>query len=114
MKKAGKAFRWLVLGIIAAAIAIPVLLGIGKKVVEWNHQPPSVVKAPWEIETSSRIYFAEYFNLQQGIPELKDYWYLQGTKYYFVSGIISFPGDQYGEFGVSVILVAREGVTATK
>ena len=42
MKKVSKITRWLILGIIAAAIAIPVLLGIGKKIVEWNDQPPSV------------------------------------------------------------------------
>jgi len=39
---------------------------------------------------------------------------LQGNKYIYVSGIISFPGDEYGEFGVSVILVARERVTTTR
>jgi hypothetical protein len=114
MKKLSKITRWLILGIIAAAIAIPVLLGIGKKVVEWNDQPPSATAAPWEIETSSRIYLGEKFSLQQGVPELKNYWYLQGDKYHFVNGIISFPGDQYGEFGVSVILVVREGITTTK
>jgi hypothetical protein len=114
MKKLSKITRWLVLGIIAAAIAVPILLGIGKKVVEWNDQPPSIATAPWEIETSSRIYFGEKFSLQQGVPELKNYWYLQGSRYYFASGIISFPGDQYGEFGVSVILVAREAVKTTQ
>ncbi|MFZ2037461.1 MAG: hypothetical protein WAU62_11200 [Dehalococcoidales bacterium] len=114
MKKVGKVARLVILGIIAAAIAIPVLLGIGKKLAQWNKQPPSVAKAPWEIETSSRIYFGEYFSLQQGVPELKNYWYLQGNKYHYVNNIISFPGDQYGEFGVSVLLVAREGVTTTK
>ena len=114
MKKLGRVVRWVILGIIAAAIAIPVLLGLIKKMVEWNEQPPSVKKAPWEIETSSRIYFGEYFSLQKGVPELKDYWYLQGSRYYFVNGIISFPGNQYGEFGVSVLLIAREGITTTK
>ena len=44
---------------------------------------------------------------------MKDYWYLQGGKYYYVSGIIGFPADEYGEFGVSVILVAREGMKTT-
>jgi len=114
MKKVGKVFRWLILGIIAAAIAIPVILGAIKKVVEWNDSPPSIATAPWEIETSSRIYFGEKFSIQKGVPELKDYWYLQGNKYIYVSGIISFPGDEYGEFGVSVILVARERVTTTR
>jgi hypothetical protein len=114
MKKLGRVVRWVILGIIAAAIAIPVLLGLIKKTVEWNEQPPSVTKAPWEIETSSRIYFGEYFSLQKGVPELKDYWYLQGARYYFANGIISFPGDQYGEFGVSVLLIARERITTTK
>jgi len=114
MKKVGKVFRWVILGIIAAAIAIPVLLGLIKKMVEWNEQPPSVVKEQWEIETSSRIYFGEYFSMQKGVPELKNYWYLQGARYYFVDGIISVPGDQYGEFGVYVLLVAREGMKTTK
>ena len=113
MRRVSKITRWLILGIIAAAIAIPVLLGIGKKIVEWNDQPPSVTAAPWEIETSSRIYFGEKFSLQQGVPELKNHRYLQGSKYHYVSGIISFRGDEYGEFGVSVLLVAREGVTTT-
>jgi hypothetical protein len=114
MKKVGKVFRWLILGIIAAVIAIPVILGAIKKVVEWNDAPPSIATAPWEIETSSRIYFGEKFSLQEGVPELKGYWYLQGNKYIYVSGIIGFPGDEYGEFGVSVILVSREGMTATQ
>ena len=113
MRRVGKVFRWLILGIIAAAIAIPVILGAIKKVVEWNDAPPSVATTPWEIETSSRIYFGEKFSLQKGVPELKDYWYLQGGKYYYVSGIIGFPADEYGEFGVSVILVAREGMKTT-
>ena len=82
MKKVGKVFRWLILGIIAAAIAIPVILGAIKKVVEWNDSPPSIATAPWEIETSSRIYFGEKFGIQKGVPELKGYWYLQGNKYY--------------------------------
>ena len=41
MRRVGKVFRWLILGIIAAAIAIPVILGAIKKVVEWNDAPPS-------------------------------------------------------------------------
>jgi hypothetical protein len=57
MRRVGKVFRWLILGIIAAAIAVPVILGGIKKVMEWNDAPPSVTTAPWEIETSSRIYF---------------------------------------------------------
>ena len=111
MRRVSKVFRWLILGIIAAAIAIPVILGAIKKVMEWNDEPPSVAAAPWEIETSSRIYFGEKFSLQKGVPELKNYWYLQGSKYHYVSGIISFPGDEYGEFGVPVILVQRKTQT---
>ena len=114
MKRVGKVFRWLILGIIAAAIAIPVILGAIKKVVEWNDFVSIVCDSTMGNRNSSRIYFGEKFGIQKGVPELKGYWYLQGNKYIYVSGIISFPGDEYGEFGVSVILVARERVTTTR
>jgi hypothetical protein len=93
--------------LVLAAIAIPILLGVVKKYVGNNMTPPTVAEAPYLIETTSRIYYGAYFTLDNGTPELKNYWTVEGANYKYHKGIIAFPKISYGTFGKDVILVQR-------
>jgi hypothetical protein len=42
-----------------------------------------------------------------GYTELTDYWYREGSKYYFVKGSIDFAPVQYGKFEVASIFSGR-------
>lgn len=107
MRKFRKVLKWIIVSIIFLIVAIPVTLGVIKKYVVGNTKPPATMTAPWAIETTSRIYYGEKFSIQNGVPELKGYWTLDGTKYTYHNGIIEFPANEYGKFGVDVKLVQR-------
>lgn len=98
-RKIVKWVKLILFGAIALAIVIPVSLGLIKKTID-NNSIPSATKAPYVIQTSSRIYLAEKYSVVAGVPTAVDYWYLQGSKYYFVSGVITFPVDEYGAIQV--------------
>ena len=82
---------------IALVVLVLVSLGVIKKEVD---APPSSTLAPYEVLTSSRFYLGEKLSTVSGYPELTDYWYLQGSRYYFVKGSIDFPPIEYGQVEV--------------
>lgn len=97
-----------ILIIVLAAIAVPILLGVIKQYVgNSSTTPPTITEAPFEIKTTSRIYYGQYFQMDNGTPELKNYWSLDGSNYHYHKGIIAFPLKSYGKFGKDVILVER-------
>ena len=108
MRTFKRILKWCILGIIALAILIPVGFGLIKKFIDQT-SPPAAMTAPWEIQTTSRIYLGEKFSIQSGVPELKGYWSMDGNKYTFhgSNSIIDFPANEYGKFGTDVILVQR-------
>jgi len=93
IRRVTKVIKLVIFGAVALVIAFLAGAGLVKKEVD---APPSSTLAPYLVETSSRIYLGEELSTANGVPELKNYWYLQGGKYHYVGGIISFPGDQYG------------------
>ena len=107
MRRVRKVLKWIIVSIIFLIVAIPVALGAIKKYVVGDTKLPATMTAPWAIETTSRIYYGEKFSIQNGVPELKGYWTLDGTKYTYHNGIIEFPANEYGKFGVDVKLVQR-------
>ena len=108
MRTFKKILKLCVLGMVALLIIIPLSLGLVKKFFD-KTSAPAPMTAPWEIQTTSRIYLGEKFSIQKGVPELKGYWSLDGTKYTFhgSNSIIAFPANEYGTFGTDVILVQR-------
>lgn len=96
-----------IISIILIAIAIPILLGVVKKYVGNNTQPPTVAEAPYIIRTPSRLYYGAYFMMDNGTPELKNYWTLDGANYHFHRGIIAFTQSSFGKFGYDVVLIQR-------
>ena len=106
MRMFKKILRLFIIGIIAIIIAIPVSLGLIKKMTG-DTNPPATMTAPWGIKTTSRIYYGEKFSIQNGTPELDNYWTLDNNKYTYHKGIIAFPVNSYGKFGTDVILVQR-------
>ena len=108
--KMGKFFKVayrVIIVTVLIAIAIPIVLGFVKQYVGDNTKPPSIANAPWEIATTSRLYYGEYFSFVGNTPELKNYYILDGTKYTYRKSVISFDPRLYGTFGISVILVQR-------
>jgi len=94
-------------GIVFVAVAVFILAGVVKYFVAGHDTVPSVADAPWLIQTTSRVYYGAEFSLQDGVPSLKGYWTLDGKKYNYHSGVISFPETLYGTFGTDVKLVKR-------
>jgi hypothetical protein len=97
VRRATKIIRLVVVGVVALVILVLVSLGVVKKYAD---APPSSTLAPYLVETSSRIYLGEKLSTVSGYPELTNYWYLQGSKYYFVKGFIDFPPIEYGQVEV--------------
>ena len=83
----------------AAALVIAFLVGLGV-IKKYADAPPSSTNAPYVVETSSRIYLGEKLSTASGYPELTDYWTLDGTKYTYHAGTISFPVSSYGKVEV--------------
>ena len=107
MRKILSGLKWVILGIIALAIVIPVGLGIVKKFAGASTTSPKVSEAPYEIMTTSRIYYGKLFSIQDGTPALKGYWTIDGKNYNYHSGVITFPESMYGKFGYQVVLIQR-------
>jgi hypothetical protein len=97
IRKVTKVIKLVVFAGVALVVAILVGLGVVKKYAD---APPSSTKAPYLVQTSSRIYLGEKLSTVSGYPELTDYWYLQGSRYYFISGSITFPPSSYGKVEV--------------
>jgi hypothetical protein len=100
MRSVLRVINWCIFGAVALVIAIPIALGFIKKTV---NKEPSDIQAPYEVQTSSRIYLGGKLSAVNNAPELTGYWYLQGGKYFFVKGSISFPENECGK----VTVVAR-------
>ena len=68
----------------------------------WGTQSaPTIAKAPWIIQTSSRIYYGQEFTLLDGtIPALKGYWTLDGKRYTYHNEIKAFPQKLYGHVAI--------------
>ena len=107
MRKIANVFRMIIFGVGALVVIVPVALGVFYWLTTMREKPPNASTAPWMITTSSLIYYGEKFKLDNGTPELLDYWTLDGKRYIYHSGIIEFPKSEYGTFGVNVILVQR-------
>ena len=109
MRKIANIFRMIIFGVGALVVIVPVALGVFYWLTTMREKPPNTSTAPWMITTSSRIYYGEKFSLQNGVPELKGWWDLEGKRYVFHGdlSIISFDPKLYGKFGVNVILVQR-------
>ena len=109
MRKIANVFRMIIFGVGALVVIVPVALGVIYWLTTMREKPPNASTAPWEIQTSSLLYYGEKFSIQQGIPELKGYWILSGKRYIFEgdNSIIKFDPKLYGTFGVNVILVQR-------
>jgi hypothetical protein len=58
-------------------------------------QPPSAAKAPWAIQTTTRIYYAKQFRLNGETPEIRGYWTFDGKHYQYNEGIKDFPNSIY-------------------
>jgi len=97
VRRVTKIIKLVIIGAVGLVILVLVSLGVVKKEVD---APPSSTLAPYLVETSSRIYLGEKLSTVSGYPELTNYWYLQGSKYYFVKGTIDFPPIQYGQVEV--------------
>ncbi len=67
--------------------------------------PPSITEAPWAIQTTSRVYYASEFSIQNGIPSIKNYWVFDGKHYDIVKGVKEFPKEIYG----NVAIIRRTG-----
>ena len=83
----------------AAALVVCVLVGLGV-IKKYADAPPTSTKAPYVVETTSRIYLGEKLSTASGYPELTNYWTLDGTKYTYHAGTISFPISSYGKVEV--------------
>ena len=92
-----KAIKLVILGIVVLVVAVMGGLGLVKKS---DSSPPSGVKATWEIQTTSRIYFGGNYKVVNGVPELIGYWSLDNSNYTFHQGTISFPLSSYGQVTV--------------
>jgi hypothetical protein len=98
-----KTVKMVIFGAVAFVTLVLVSLGVVKKYAD---APPSESKrAPYLIETSSRICLGEKLTSVGTTPELTNYWYSQGSKYFFVKGSIDFPPNQYG----AVQVISRFG-----
>jgi hypothetical protein len=58
--------------------------------------PPDANQAPWEIQTSSRIYLGKEMQMVGADPALKGYWTLEGNRYQYHDNIIKFTHTLYG------------------
>jgi hypothetical protein len=58
--------------------------------------PPSAVEAPWLVETSSRIYYASKYSLQDGQPAINGYWTLDDKKFTYHNDILVLDKALYG------------------
>jgi hypothetical protein len=87
---------------IAALAAVVFFVTVGT--ISWfvhQNDPPHVADAPWEIDTSSRIYFAQQVSiLPDKNPQIKGYWYSDGGGYRYVDGILPFPRKLYGPVNI--------------
>jgi hypothetical protein len=81
-------------------LVIAIFIGAGAIKKATASSPPSTIKAPYEVLTSSRLYWGEQVAKRGTTVILTDYWYLQNGRYYFVKSSISFPTDQYGQVEV--------------
>jgi hypothetical protein len=84
---------------IFIALMLFVLLGVVANCTG-NSKPPSVVDAPWAIQTSSLVYYGQEYSHINGNPALRGYWWYNGKKYIYNKGIKEFPYDLYGKINV--------------
>jgi hypothetical protein len=89
--------------VIFAGIALVVAFFIGAGAIKKAtvSSPPSTTKAPYEVLTSSRLYWGEQVAKQGTTVILTDYWYLQGSRYYFVKGSTDFPTNELAQCRLS-------------
>jgi hypothetical protein len=97
IRRVTKVIKLVIFASVALVVAFLAGAGLVKKYAD---APPSSTKAPYCIETSSRIYLGEKLSTVSGYPELTNYWYLRGSRYYFVKGSIGFPPSSYGKVEV--------------
>ena len=89
-----------VMAAVFVGIILFVLLGVVKGCVH-SPESPTIIEAPWAIQTSSRYYYAREFSLQDGmVPTIKDYWTFDGKRYHFQEGTKSFPEAIYGKVAI--------------
>ena len=63
--------------------------------------PPDIKIAPWVVQTSTRVYYAESCTVVKGVPVIKDYWILTGNnKYIQVKGELEFD-EAFGKVNIA-------------
>jgi hypothetical protein len=91
--------RIIVFGIL---VVVFLFAGLGPA-IDYFTKPdtePTVVVAPWLIQTSSRIYYAKEYSLQNMVPAIRGYWTFDGKHFQYTEGIKNFPPDIYGQIKV--------------
>ena len=97
--RARRIFRRIIFGIIVAAVGGFLLMGLIAKVSK-PETPPSLVDAPFAIQTSSRYYYAHELRLVRQTPEIRGYWTFDGKHYTYHAGTKDFPRDLYPRISI--------------
>jgi hypothetical protein len=91
----------LIITLVAGSAVLFVLLGV---VANWQPltktKAPSVTEAPWVLQTSSRIYLAAEYSVQDGVPAIRKYWSIDGKRYIYHEAVKTFPSNLYGKVNV--------------
>ncbi len=63
--------------------------------------PPTATEAPWAVQTDSRIYYAQQYSVQNGMPTIRGFW-VQDVKgrFQFHDAIMTFPKPAFGQVAV--------------
>jgi hypothetical protein len=99
MSRLPKILRRIITIGISAVIVFLLIVGAVAYFINAKN-PPSVQEAPWLIQTSSRIYYASEFSVQNGIQAIRGFWYSNGGRWIFNSGIMTFPQDIFGPISI--------------
>jgi hypothetical protein len=97
--KIPKLIKRIITLVVAVAFVFLLITGIIAYFIK-SKEPPSIQDAPWAIQTSSRMFYASNFTVQQGVQEIKGYWYSDGGRWIYESGIKPFPADLYPHIDV--------------
>ncbi len=82
MRRVSKTDKRVVVILALIIVGVPVLLG-GVAYLTKPAGPPSVADAPWQVQTSSRVYYAKVYEIVAKSPAITGYWVLESRGWQF-------------------------------
>jgi len=96
----GLLFRRLVTIAILIGIVAGVCWFLFSSFIGKDSKIPNIEAAPWAIQTSTRIYYAQDYKVVDGVPVIIGFWTLDGENYNYHKGVKDFPAEVWGKVSV--------------